>query len=360
MSYRGSIVRNTILLAVCCSAFLYSCKKEKEPENSEDPTLANIQFNVPEGWPLPVYNFENNSLTKEGFKLGRKLFFEPRLSSDNKISCGSCHQPFAAFSQFDHDISHGVEERIGIRNSPSLFNLNWHTSFFWDGGVNHIEVQPSAPIINPVEMNETLANVVTKLQSDEGYKTMFKDAYGSEEITTQRIFRALAQFMGMLVSSNSRYDKYVRNEEGGSMSTQELSGLNVFRTKCATCHKEPLFSDFSIRNNGLELVNNSSNIIDLGRGVIEPSDSTTYYKFKVPSLRNLKYTVPYMHDGRFKTIDEVLNHYSTGIHQTPNLDPLLSSGISLSSQDKEELKAFLNTLNDEEFVKDVRFQEPKQ
>lgn len=339
---------------------LYSCKKDTtngEPAPPVDPALADIEFKVPQGWPLPVYNYSSNPLTKEGFRLGRKLFFDPLLSRDSSVSCGSCHQPFAAFSQLDHKVSHGVEERVGTRNSPALFNLNWHSSFFWDGGVTHIELQPFAPITNPLEMDETLANVVAKLQSKEGYRQMFKDAFGTEEVTTQRMSRALAQFMGMLVSSNSPYDKYIRNE--GSLNTDELAGLAVFRSKCTPCHTEPLFSDFTLRNNGLKLMVNEKGVIDSGRGVITPMHPDSYYKFKVPSLRNLRYTAPYMHDGRLATIDAVLDHYTSDVQHTPNLDPLLTNGISLSSQERQQLKAFLNTLNDETFVKDIRFQEPR-
>lgn len=361
MKVSSKVLRTVLIVALGSAVMFYGCKKDDVIENPiEDPTLTNIAFQIPQGWPAPVYQFDsNNPLSKAGFKLGRKLFFEVKLSRDNTVSCGSCHQPFAAFSQLDHNISHGVDERIGTRNSPSLFNLNWHTSFFWDGGVNHIELQPFGPITNPLEMDETLANVVAKLQADETYKAMFKDAFGTEEVTTQKMSKALAQFMGMLVSSNSKYDKYARGEAGGTMSAEELAGLEVLKNKCTPCHKEPLFSDFSFRNNGLELVNNTKGVIDSGRGVILPFDPSVYYKFKVPSLRNLKYTAPYMHDGRFTTIDQVLAHYTTGIHQTPNLDPLLVSGIPLSAQEQQALKAFLNTLNDEEFVKDVRFQEPK-
>lgn len=361
LKFSSRMVRNALVAGSLCSVVLYGCGKDDPPATviTEDPSLANITFNAPSGWPAPVYHFENNPLTKEGFKLGRKLFFETKLSRDNSISCGSCHQPFAAFAQFEHSISHGVDERIGTRNSPALFNLSWHTSFFWDGGVNHIELQPFAPITNPVEMDETLAGIVDKLQSDQGYRSLFKDAYGSEEVTTQKISRALAQFMCMLVSSNSRYDKYTRQEPGAGLSQEEQDGLAVFRSKCASCHTEPLFTDFSLRNNGLALVPNSHGVIDSGRGVITPFDPSSFYKFKVPSLRNLKYTAPYMHDGRLTSIDDVLEHYSGGVQHTPNLDPLLENGISLSAQEKQTLKAFLNTLNDEEFVKDVRFQEPK-
>lgn len=335
-----------------------SCKKDEEPVTVTDPTLENITFSVPDGWPTPAYSFEGNTLTKEGFKLGRKLFFDPILSSDNTISCGTCHQPFAAFSQIDHALSHGVDEKLGIRNSPALFNLNWHTSFFWDGGVNHLEVQPFSPITNPVEMNETLVNIVEKIKDKPEYVALFQEAFGTPEVNTQRIGKSLAQFMGLMVSDNSKYDQVKRNTAGVAFTTEEAAGLNIFIDKCSACHKEPLFSDFSFRNNGLALINNSDGYIDSGRGRITPTDPESYYKFKVPTLRNLKYTAPYMHDGRFTTIDQVLNHYSDGVQQTTNVDPLVANGIPLSTEDKAALKAFLNTLNDETFVKDVRFKEP--
>jgi cytochrome c peroxidase len=339
--------QNFVFLFLCCVWLLSACKPDPSISPEEE-----ITFSVPEGWPQPVYKFENNTLSKAGFELGRKLFFDTRLSRDNSIACGSCHQPFAAFSQFDHDVSHGVDNKLGIRNSPALFNLNWHSSFFWDGGVVHIENQPLNPIQNPVEMDEKLENIIAKLRSDNDYSTKFKEVFGDETINSQRIFKALAQFMGMLVSSNSKYDHFVRNEEGGEMTSMELNGLNIYREKCAACHKEPLFSDFSYRNNGLTpSVSNDS-----GRARIT-LDANDLYKFKVPSLRNLKYSAPYMHDGRFRTLSDALNHYTSGIHASPTLDPLLQNGIQLTAQEKSDLLAFLNTLNDESFVKDKRFQE---
>lgn len=357
----GSIIRRTLVAFLSGTVILYGCGKDKPADNpvTGDPSLDNISFKVPDQWPSPVYQFENNPLTREGFKLGRKLFFETALSRDNSVSCASCHQPFAAFSQFEHPVSHGVEERVGTRNSPALFNLSWYTSFFWDGGVNHIELQPFAPITNPVEMDETLEGIVNKLNANDSYRALFKEAFGTEEVTTQRISRALAQFMCMMVSDQSKYDKYSRSEPGVSFTADETAGLAVFRSKCASCHTEPLFTDFSFRNNGLELIPNTKGMIDSGRAVITPFDLSSRYKFKVPTLRNLKYTAPYMHDGRFTSVDQVLGHYSNGIHQTPNLDPQLTNGISLSDEEKQHLKAFLNTLNDESFVKDIRFQEPK-
>lgn len=329
------------------------CRKDPNLDRVEvEQPAGDISFTIPEGWPQPFYNFQNNALTAEGFELGRRLFFDTRLSRDNSTSCGSCHQPFSAFAQLDHPFSHGVDNQLGNRNSPPLFNLNWHTSFFWDGGVNHIESQPINPIQNPVEMDESLDNIIGKLNADAAYRARFKAAFGDEQINSQRIFKALAQFMGVLVSSNAKYDKYLRHEPGGEMTAQELDGLTVFNNNCASCHKPPLFTDFSFRNNGLApSVSNDSGRAHITR------DANDLYKFKVGSLRNLKYTHPYMHDGSLATLQAVLAHYTSNLTR-PGTDPALQGGVALTAQQQADLLAFLNTLNDEEFVKDTRFLEP--
>ncbi len=331
------------------AALLTAC----QPDPSFDVQAVqeeNISFTIPEGWPAPAYNFENNTLTNAGFYLGRKLFYDPRLSRDNSTSCGSCHQAFAAFAHAEHDLSHGVDGLLGNRNSPPIFNLNWHTSFFWDGGVNHIESQPINPIQNPVEMDETLPNIIAKISTDEKYRQMFKEAWGDETINSQRIFKSIAQFMGAMVSANSKYDQYTRGN--ATLTQEEQNGLTVFNNNCATCHKAPLFTDFSYRNNGLK----PSTVNDSGRAHIT-REAQDMYKFKVPSLRNLKYTAPYMHDGRIKSLEHVLDYYATGIHQSATLDAQLQNGIQLTTQQRSDLLAFLNTLNDESFVKDKRFHE---
>lgn len=329
-----------------------SCKVD--PEINPQLPADNIQQVVPKGWPEPVYKFQNNPLSENGFILGRALFYETLLSRDNTISCGSCHQQFVAFAHADHDLSHGVDGLIGDRNSPGLFNLNWQPNFMWDGGVNHIEVQPLAPITNPVEMDETLPSVITKLKASEKYRLLFKNAFGDENVTTERIFKAMAQFMGMLYSYNSKYDLHIRGEKGGTFTEQEATGYSVFKQKCANCHKEPLFSDFSFRNNGLSV---NTILQDSGRMRIT-NDPADRYKFKVPSLRNVYLTAPYMHDGRFTSIDAVLNHYTSGIVSSPTLDPLLQSGIQLSTDEKQQLIAFLKTLSDYKFIFDNRFKDP--
>lgn len=329
-----------------------SCKKDVAIPDSNFINN-NIEFKVPQGWPSPYYDYKNNQLTNAGFALGRKLFYDTRLSRDNSISCGSCHQSFAAFAHSTHDVSHGIDGLLGIRNSPGLFNLNWNTSFMWDGGVNHIEVQPLAPINNPVEMDEKLVNVLAKLNADNQYKDMFQAAFGSNEITSERMFKAMAQFMGTMISANSKYDKYMRKEAGVTMNASELAGMAVYEAKCASCHKAPLFTDYSFRNKGLKPLS----INDSGRAHITRA-AEDVYKFKVPSLRNLGYTAPYQHDGRAATLDKVFDEMESGIYDYPTLDPLMKNGIKLSAQERTDLKAFLKTLDDETFVKDKRFFEP--
>lgn len=341
--------KKILFLGAIITSIIIGCQSDPE-------ILVNqpIVFQIPEGWPTPHYQFENNTLTQAGFELGRKLFYDPRLSRDNSVSCGSCHQQFSAFAQLDHAVSHGVDNLEGNRNSPALFNLAWHNSFFWDGGVNHIEVQPIAPIQNPVEMDEKLANIIPKLQADADYQIRFTKAFGNDTINSQRMLKALAQFMAALVSKDSKYDRVMRKESGYSFTTSEQNGMQIFEQKCSTCHKAPLFSDFTYRNNGLT----ASAVNDSGRAHIT-KDAADLYKFKVPSLRNLKYTAPYMHDGRFKNLENVLQHYVSGITNSTTLDASLQGGISLTDQQKTDLLAFLNTLNDEVFTKNKQFAEVK-
>ncbi len=319
-----------------------------DPDLSPAPVMEEkIELTIPQGFPQPVYTFSNNPLTTDGFKLGRKLFHDPVLSRDNSISCESCHQQFAAFAHLDHAVSHGIDNQFGRRNAPALFNLIWHPHFMWDGGINHIEVQPIAPITNPIEMDETLANVVQKLRSHAEYPLLFKKAFGTDSITAPLMLKALAQFMGMLNSYNSKYDKYMRGQ--ASLSPDEQNGLNLFRSRCANCHAEPLFTDFSFRNNGLDDV-----FADSGRAHITslPEDIG---KFKVPSLRNVALSRPYMHDGRFQTLSQCIDHYRFHVKPSPTLDPLLTDGISLTETEKHYLLQFLNTLTDYEFINDPRF-----
>lgn len=306
---------------------------------------------IPSGWPNPTQDiFANNSLTEEGFQLGKKLFYDGRLSKDGNFSCASCHQQFAAFATYDHDLSHGFNNSFTSRNAPGLFNLAWMTEMHWDGGINNIEVQPLAPLTAPNEMAETLENVLNKLKNDPAYPPLFAAAFGDTKINSQRMLKALSQFTGSIVSANSKYDKMMRGE--AVFDVNEQNGYNTFKLKCAACHKEPLFTDNSYRNNGLA-INNS--LLDYGRMRITGL-ATDSLKFKVPSLRNVQFTFPYMHDGRFYLLSQAIEHYRTGIQKTqPTLDPLLKNGINLSNKEKMELVLFLNTLTDSSLLKNPRF-----
>jgi cytochrome c peroxidase len=337
-----------IVLISC--VWIAGCKKETIDPATYDP----VSFTVPAGWPQPVYTFTNNPLTSDGFVLGRKLFYDVRLSRDNTISCGTCHQQFASFANLDHDISHGVFGLLGTRNSPGLANVAWLPSFFWDGGVNNIENQPINPIENHVEMDMTMPEVIHRVAQDAKYRESFQKVFGDETVNSQRIFRAMAQFMGAMVSADSKYDKVTRNQAGYSFTEGEQRGLTLFRQKCATCHAEPLFSDFSFRNNGLipkALVNDS------GRAHIT-GDANDLYKFKVPSLRNVVVTRPYMHDGRIATLEGAIEHYRTGVYPSATTDPVLGTGISMSDDEMKDIILFLGTLTDSTFLNNKLFAEP--
>ena len=206
-----------------------------------------MPLNIPEGWPKPSGDiFADNPPTKEIFLLGKKLFYDPRLSSDDATSCGSCHQSFAAFSTYDHDLSHGVTNTLTTRNAPALQNLAWMTNFHWDGGVANLEMQPINPITAPNEMGETLGNVIAKIKADESYQPYFKQAYGETSVSSSKVLKALAQFVGQLISGDSRYDRWKAGTD--SLSKFELAGYEVFRQNCNSCHSEPLFTDNSFRN----------------------------------------------------------------------------------------------------------------
>jgi cytochrome c peroxidase len=341
-----------VLIAFFATALvvLDACKKK---DSSVTPPVITtpIQFVVPNGWPQPPTDiFANNPLTAEGFALGRKLFYDPRLSVDNTVACANCHQQFAAFATYDHDFSHGLNNTHTFRNAPGLFNLAWMQKMHWDGGINHIEVQPLAPLTHPLEMGETIENVVNKLKADTLYPKLFSKAFGGTEVNSQKMLKALSQFMGSMVSYNSKYDKVKRGEANFTLTEQ--NGYTVFKSKCAGCHPEPLFTDNSFRNNGMP-VNPFLN--DFGRMRITGSAADSL-KFKVPSLRNIGVSVPYMHDGRFNSVGSVIDHYRNDLITTqPTLDPLLKNRISITNQEKNDLIFFLFALTDTSFTKDPRF-----
>ncbi|RAJ05169.1 cytochrome c peroxidase [Chitinophaga skermanii] len=331
------------ILIITCIALLASCSKEVVDKM--------FSFTQPANFPVATYHFNTNEITKAKFELGRKLFYEPRLSRDNTVSCGTCHIQSAGFTHHGHDVSHGIDDRLGSRNSPPIMNLAWRTSFFWDGGVFDLDLQPVAPIINPVEMDETMDNVLAKLRAHPTYPSLFEQAFGTKDINEERFLKSLSQFMVMLVSDQSKYDQ-VKRHEGATFTASEQAGYELFLQHCNTCHREPLFTDESFRNNGIGIGPNN----DEGRYLVtlNPADR---YKFKVPSLRNLSYTAPYMHDGRFLNLQGVLEHYANGVKEVAGLDPLLEHGIPLTPAAQQQLIDFLKTLNDESFIKNPLFAE---
>jgi cytochrome c peroxidase len=324
--------------------------------SSDDPyfliSKKDVRLTTPKGFPEPSYTFKNNKITPDGFVLGRKLFYDPILSKDSTISCGSCHQQFAAFSHIDHALAHGIGGRIGKRNVPALQNLIWNEAFMWDGGINHLEVQAIAPITNKDEMDESLEHVIAKLNQRSDYRSAFYNTFKDSIVTSEKMLKSLTQFMGLMISTNSKYDNYIADKE--TFSEEELNGLKLFRGKCANCHIEPLFTDNTYRSNGLRV---NKRLDDKGRYMITGNEQDIY-KFKVPSLRNVELTFPYMHDGRFRNLNEVLNYYSDSSKHSNYSDTLIHNIGEISKEDIKVLNAFLLTLTDKSFVYDRRFADP--
>jgi len=308
----------------------------------------------PDHFPESVYDFSKNPLSVEKIELGRVLFYDPLLSRNGTISCASCHSSFNSFAHTDHELSHGINDSLGIRNAPALFNLAWQSSFMWDGAVNHLDVQALAPITDPKEMGESIEHVVSKLQKTTLYPSLFYAAFGDSTITGEHLLKALSQFQLTLVSANSKYDRVKQQKE--QFTAQELSGYSLFKTNCAACHIEPLFSNYKFASNGLSV---DTTLNDYGRGAITKITADSL-KFKTPTLRNLSYTHPYMHDGRFKKLRQVVDHYNSGIQSVSGLSEELSRPIELTSEEKVDLISFLLTLNDKEFVFNPKFQFPKE
>jgi cytochrome c peroxidase len=323
--------------------FLVSC-------SSKDSTIVQhpMPLKVPANFPEPTYNLGANPITREGFELGRKLFYDGRLSRDGSISCGNCHLQSSAFTHHGHSVSHGIDDKVGIRNAPSVMNLAWQEFFFWDGGVFDLDLVPPAPIENPLEMDEHMPAVLEKIRQDQHYPAMYKKAFGSPEISTAATLKAMSQFMLQCISASSKYDHFVRNEQV-ALSAEENEGLQLFKASCASCHSTDLFTDGAFHNNGLP----PSLKDDIGRAKVTLQEKDRYL-FKTPSLRNVALTAPYMHDGRFRTLEAVLSHYSSGVQNSNTLDSLLRKdghiGIPLTATEQSRIITFLNTLTDLDFL----------
>jgi cytochrome c peroxidase len=354
--------KNVVYIILCL--FIASCTNEPVDtyvSHSPTPQPLNIPTIFQENIISPVIPIDNPQ-TVEGIALGKKLFFDPILSADNTQACASCHKPQNAFTD-NARFSIGIDGLAGNRNSMPLFNLAWNydENFFWDGRVFSLEHQALEPVTNPVEMYNTWEIVISRLQEHDLYPELFNEAFGNVPITKELATKAIAQFERTLISANSKFDRYSLGE--ATLTPQEQNGLNVFmdetRGDCFHCHgnpNNPLWTDNIFHNNGLD-----ATITDLGLGEVsgDPADNG---KFKSPSLRNLAFTAPYMHDGRFNTLDEVINHYSEGLQNSPTIDPLMKKvaegGVHLTPQDKLDLKAFLLSLSDPSFINNPDFQIP--
>ncbi len=351
---------NKLSIIITAAALLLStvvidaCKKDINPDafTGGTPYLLIIPSGLPK-MDIPA----NNPLTVEGVALGRKLFYDPILSANRTMSCASCHNQSYSFTDSNKQFSTGIDGIKGTRNAMNLVNLGFQKKFFWDGGAADLESQVIGPIQNPVEMHESLANAIHKLNTDSVYPGLFKKAFGGDTINTSMLMMAIAQFERTMISGNSKYDQYVRGV--ATLTAQELNGKQLFedasKGDCTHCHVlGSTFSDFEFKNNGLDSI-----YTDPGRYKITllASDSG---KFKTPSLRNIALTAPYMHDGRFTTLQQCLDHYNTGFHYGAHLDPVLSTAVKgrMTAQDMTDIIAFLNTLTDTAFINNPAFKHP--
>lgn len=346
-----------VIATLLCLLFVASLAGKNNKKKTTGPT--------PYKLPLPSFVGDyfdkmpldpDNPLTVEGIALGRKLFYEKKLSGNNTISCGSCHQQQFAFAD-NKALSLGMGDSVGIISTMPLFNLGWARKYFWNGRAASLIEQAHDPVINRIEMAATWGQVLTKLQQDPKYPALFKKVFGTDTINSGMVLKAITQFELTLLSFNTRFDKYYFEGQADALTPKEERGLDIFFGfgSCNHCHSDVLLTDNYFRNNGLDiqpfpgLYNTTGKETDRGR-------------MKVPSLRNIALTAPYMHDGRYKTLDEVVDFYSEGIHpESPNLDEHivpLKRGLQLTKEQKEDLVAFLHTLTDSSFIKNKAFSDP--
>jgi cytochrome c peroxidase len=332
---------SSVVVALCVAA----CGSDPEP--AAPAGAADDWLSVPSDFP-PLPAPADNELTRERAALGKRLFFDQQLSSTREIACASCHVQSAAFAD-PNRFSVGVDGKIGARNAPALVNLAWSKSFFWDGGVPSLELQAVGPIQNELEMDMTLEGVAERLAGDTELTTAFFDAYGRgpSEFT---ITRAIASFVRTLVSGQSPYDRFHRGDET-ALTAEARRGLEIFsgeRGECFHCHAGVNLAIDEFRNNGI-----AEDDPDRGRAVISRSELDVG-RFKVPTLRNVAVTAPYMHDGSLATLAEVVEHYDQGGRGHPNTDPVIKP-LGLTPEEKQDLVRFLESLTDEAFLTDPRF-----
>lgn len=307
---------------------------------------------VPQHFPeMPIP--QDNPMTAEKVELGRKLFYDPRLSSNNQIACASCHKQEFAFSDGGKAVSEGVEGRKGSRNAPGLANVGYRKSLFWEGGAPRLEMQAVGPITAHDEMNMDPPVLVEKLKAIPEYAQAFKQNF-PDGLSMLNITKAISAFERTLVSSDSPWDRY-REGDQGAMSPAALRGMDLFfseKADCFHCHIGHNFTNEDVANNGLYTV-----YPDIGLARISNKDEDVG-KFKTPSLRNVELTAPYMHDGSIKTLREVVKHYNDGGQPNLNADPLMRP-LGLSEQEIDDLVEFMKALTDKSFTRDPRFAPPR-
>ena len=294
-----------------------------------------------EYFPEPIYPIADSDSPIPA--LGRELFHDPILSKDSTVSCASCHSQYNAFAHSDHALSHGIADRIGIRNAPALVNLAWSESFMWDGASFLLEAQVLTPLTAHHEMDNSLDTILNRLNKHPKYSYLVQQAFGKSPIQTKHVLKAIADYESTLISRNSRYDSMRMHLV--EFTEQEKKGYAFFKQHCNRCHAEPLFTNGQFANNALPI---DTSLNDMGRFRIT-DDSAHIRHFKIPTLRNLLYSFPYMHDGRFKRLRDVLKHYAEGINmhdETRNI----KSPIPLSSNDITDLMSFLHALTDRTFI----------
>jgi cytochrome c peroxidase len=348
-----------ILIIIVFCIFLFSCKEDSykyipKPFSAILPIYIDTAKSIG-----PLTSPFGNPITYEGIELGRKLFYDTRLSGNNSISCANCHQQQFAFGD-NKQFSTGFNTTLTSRNSPQVFNAAWDKDFFWDGRRKSLESQAHDPITSPGEMNGNWNSIIEQLQNDNRYPYMFYQAFGSGIIDSNMILKAIAQFERSMVSFNSKFDKYNLNKDSSVLTISELRGLEIYLRKgtCNSCHTLPLGRINHFANIGLEKGISDSglyNITHLNEDI---------GKFKTPSIRNSSFTPPYMHNGKFKTMREVINFYNNDINNNhsnidPHLRPLFSNKGSLSNQDIEDLLAFIKTLDDYSFITNPAYSNPR-
>ncbi len=370
---------SALLLLLCSILFLaVSCEDEELILASGD--LLDIAYNPtpyemiqPTGFPMMAIPADN-PMTQEGFELGRRLFYDVRLSKDNSMSCATCHLPELSFTDATA-FSTGIDGEMTRRSSMSLVNVGYTaTGLFWDGRVQTLEEQALQPVTDPIELINTWDVVEEMMKTDAEYPAMFRRAFGIEdtsEVDSLLAAKAIAQFERALVSSNSKYDKWVLERDFSYEYTDSESrgqemffdlgsipgGSGVKDAECFHCHGSALLTEGNFFNNGLDEYPTLEDYEDKGAGEVT-GNIADYGKFRSPTLRNIELTAPYMHDGRFQTLEEVIEHYSSGVHFATNLDPDLRAPLNLTEGEKEDLINFLKTLTDTEFTENPAFQNP--